>query len=96
MDSEGLKSVHSHPKLQFKPRGVLVLLTFWQFSPERKVTGSLGATESEVWIGNLNVNARKATKHKLHKIWLSLKFCKIQENEHIPEEKSKTGVSVTP
>ena len=34
-------------------RGVLVLLTFGQFSPERT-----------------------QTKHKLHKIWRSLKFCK--------------------
>ena len=29
---------------------------------------SLDARESEVWIGNLNVNVRKSTEHKLHKI----------------------------
>ena len=62
---------------------VLVSLKFWHFSPERTQTWSLGATESEVWIGNLNVKAWKTTKHKLHKSWRSLKFCKkIQENEH--------------
>ena len=32
----------------FLQGGVLVLLKFGQFSPERKETGSLGATESEV------------------------------------------------
>ena len=58
-------------------RGVLVFLKFGQFSPERKETGSLGTTESEVWIGNFNVKAWKTTEHKLHKIWRSLKFCKI-------------------
>ena len=30
------------------PGGVLVFLKFLNFSPERKETGSLGATESEV------------------------------------------------
>ena len=58
-------------------RNVLVLLKFGQCSPELKGTGSSWATESEVWIGNLNVKARKSTKHKLHKIWCSLTFCVI-------------------
>ena len=56
--------------------GVLVFMNFSHFSAELKETGSLGATESEVWIGNLNVKAWKTTEHKLHKIWCSLKFCK--------------------
>ena len=56
---------------------VLVFLNFWHFSPECTQTGSLGTTESEVWIGNLNVKARKTTEHKLNKIWRSLKFCII-------------------
>ena len=47
--------------------GVLVFLNFSHFSPELKETGSLGATESEVGIGNFNVKARKTTEHKLHK-----------------------------
>ena len=40
----------------------------WDFAPERKETGSLGATESEVWTGNFNVKPWKFTKHKLHNI----------------------------
>ena len=63
---------------------VFVFLKFWHFSPERKETGSLGATGSEVWIGNFNVKAWKTTKHKLHKIWRSLKFCKNSGNKHNP------------
>ena len=58
-------------------KDVLVLLNFPHLSSERAEIGSLGAGESEVWIGNLNVKARKTTEHKLHKIWRSLKFCKI-------------------
>ena len=33
-----------------------------------KETGSLGDTESEVWIDNFKVKVRKTTEHKLHKI----------------------------
>ena len=47
---------------------------------------SLGATESEVLIGNLNVKARKTTTHKLHKIWRSLKFCKISGKQAHPRK----------
>ena len=57
-------------------RAVLVFLKFWHFSCELEETESLGATESEVWIGNFNVKAWKTTAHKLHKIWGSLKFRK--------------------
>ena len=64
--------------------GVLVLLKFGQFLHEHKETGSSGATESGVWIGYFNVKAWKTTEHKLHKIWHSLKLCKISENEHTP------------
>ena len=60
----------------WKHRGVLVLLRFGQFSCELQKTGSSGATESEVWIGNFNVKAWKTTEHKLHKIWRSRKFYK--------------------
>ena len=66
--------------------GVLVFLNFWHFSPERTQTGSLGTTESEVWIGNLNIKARKSTKHKLHKIWRSLKFCKKSAKQAHPTD----------
>ena len=92
---------------------VIVSWSFDIFLPERTETWSLGATESESWIGNFNVKAWKptqecdcfpeyltffswtytnlefrrhrkwignfnwkTTKHKLHKIWRSLKFCK--------------------
>ena len=58
-------------------RGVLILLIFPHFLPECVKTGSLGTTENEVWIDNFKVKARKTTKYKLHKIWWSLKFCKI-------------------
>ena len=54
--------------------GVLLFLKFGHFSCELKETGSLGGTESEVWIGNFNVKAWKTTDHKLHKIWPSLKI----------------------
>ena len=47
---------------------------FLHFSPEREKTESLGTAESQVWVSNLNVKARKTTEHKLHKIWWSLKF----------------------
>ena len=50
----------------------------------RNAEMSSGTTESEVWIDNFNVKAWKTTKHILHKIWCSLKFCKIQQNEHTP------------
>ena len=53
------------------------ILVLVNFSPECAETGCLGATESEVWIGNFNVKAWKTTEHKLHKIWCSLKVCKI-------------------
>ena len=56
---------------------MLIFLNIWHFSPEHTQTWSLGATESEIWIGNFYVKARKTTKHKLHKIWRSLQFCKI-------------------
>ena len=38
-----------------------------------------GATESEVWIGNLNVKSWKSTEHKLNNIWRSLWFYKTSE-----------------
>ena len=60
--------------LNWNPEVSLFSWIFDIFSPERAQTWSLGATESEVWIGNLNVKAWKSTKHKLHKIWRSLKF----------------------
>ena len=56
------------------------------FSPERKETGSLGATESEVWIGNFSVKAWKTTEHKPHKIWRSLTFCKISGKQAHPSD----------
>ena len=40
-------------------------------------TWSSGATECRVWIGNYNVKVWKTTEHTLHKIWCSLKFCKM-------------------
>ena len=47
----------------------------------------LNVQKSEVWIGIFNVKAWKTTKHKLHKIWRSLKFFqKFQENEHTPAQ----------
>ena len=55
-------------------RGCTRFLNLWQFLAKLKETGSLGATESEVWIANFNVKAWKTTEHKLHKIWCSLKF----------------------
>ena len=55
---------------------MLVFPKFSHSSPEPKETWRLGTTESQVWIGNFNVKAWKTTKHKLHKIWRSLKFCK--------------------
>ena len=57
------------------PSGVLLLLKFSHFSPERAETGSLDTTESEVWIGSFYVKAWETTEHKLHKIWRLLKFC---------------------
>ena len=72
---EGENDKHQR-KFCFRFWGVLVFLKILHFSPERKETGGLGATESEVWIGNFNVKAWKTTEHKLHKIWHSLKFCK--------------------
>ena len=54
----------------------IVFPKFGHFSCERKETGSLGTTESEVWIRNFNVKAWKTTEHNLHKIWRSVKFCK--------------------
>ena len=48
--------------------GCACFLNIWHFSPEHTQTWSLGATESEVWIGNFNVKAGKTTWHKLHKI----------------------------
>ena len=65
---------------------VLVFLNFWHFSLKLKQTGSLGATESEVWIGNFNVKAWKTTAHKLYKIWPLLKFCKISGKRAHPRE----------
>ena len=53
-------------------------------SAELKETGSLDATESQAWISNLNVKAWKTTKHKLHKIWRSIKFCKISRKRTHP------------
>ena len=40
----------------------------------------------KVWIGNLNLKARKTTKHKLHKIWRSLYFCKNSGKQAPPED----------
>ena len=62
-------------QLPFPPWFVLVLLKFGQFSSELTKTGSSGATECGVWIGNCNVKVWKCTQHKLHKIWRSLEFC---------------------
>ena len=64
--------------------GVLVFLNFGHFSCELKETVISGATKSEIWIGNFNVKARKTTKHKLHKIWRSLKFYKISRKQAHP------------
>ena len=76
---------HVYILAKSKNRGVLVLLKFWYFSPESAETWSLGAAESEVWIGCFSVKAWKTTEHKLHKIWPSLKFCKNSlKNEHTP------------
>ena len=63
------------------PWGVRILLKFWQFSSELSKTGSSGASECGVWIGNCNVKVWKSTEHKLHKIWRSVKF---EQNEHTP------------
>ena len=65
---------------------MLVFLNFRHFSPERTQTWSLGATESKVWIGNLNVQAWKTTEHKLHKIWRSQKISKHSEKQTCPRE----------
>ena len=46
------------------------------FHVNSKKLESSGATECEVGIGNLNVQAWKTTEHKLQEIWRSLKFCK--------------------
>ena len=54
------------------------------FQVNSKKIGSLGATESEVWIGNFNVKVWKSTEHKLHKIWRSLKFGKISAKRAHP------------
>ena len=47
----------SEPGVGLFSLGVLVFLKFSHFSPERKETGSLDATVSQVWIGNFNVKA---------------------------------------
>ena len=47
--------------------GCARFLKFGHFLREFNETGGSGATESEVWIGNFNVKARKTTEHKLHK-----------------------------
>ena len=61
----------------FVPQVCARVLNFPRFfHPNVQKLGSLGAIESEIWIGNFNVKAQKTTKHKLHKIWRSLKFCK--------------------
>ena len=70
--------------VRYLARVVLVFLNFWHFSPERTQTWSLGATECEVWIGNFNVKAWITTKHKLHKIWCTLKFCKKSVERAFP------------
>ena len=57
---------------------VLVLLKFEVNSQKQKLTEFL------VWIGNCDVKVRKSTEEKLHKIWNSNFFAKIQENEHTP------------
>ena len=69
---------------RFESSGVPFFMNFSLFSPERKESGSSGATESEVWKGNFKGIAWKTTKHKLHKIWSSLKFCKHSGNKLIP------------
>ena len=72
MTDQSLQNGHQIPSLTtqgFCSAGaVLVFMNFSLFPPERKETGSLGATESEVWIGDFNVKAWKT----------------IQENEHTP------------
>ena len=57
--------------------GVLVSWNLDIFHVNSKETESWGATEIKVWIGNFNVKVWKTTEHKVHKIWHSLKFCKI-------------------
>ena len=60
-----------------------VLFDFiWIFHLNANKTLSFGAKECRVWTGNFNVKVWKTTQYKLHKIWRSLKFTKIQENEH--------------
>ena len=61
------------------------------FDVNSKETGRVGATESEVWIGNLNVKAWKTTEHKLHKIWRSLKFCTNSGKRAHPKFSSPSG-----
>ena len=79
-----VKNGQNSPK-RAHPRDVLVFLKFGHFSCELNETGSSGGAESEVSIGNLNVKARKTTKHILHKIWRSLKFCKISGKRATPQ-----------
>ena len=67
--------------------GVLVLFKFGHFSCELKESGSSDATESGVWTGNFNAKAWKTTRHKLHKIWRSLKFCTNSGKPAHPWEK---------
>ena len=71
-----ISAKRAHPWRISLARGVLVFLKFSHFSHECKQTGSLGATESEVWIGNFYAKASKTAEHKLHKMWPSLKFSK--------------------
>ena len=73
-------------------RGVLVFLKFSHFSPERKETGSLSATESEFWIGDFNVKAWKLPSTNSTKSGAHYNFAKIQENKHTPEYKSELSV----
>ena len=89
-------------KKEFPGLGCTHFLKFGHFSSERKETESSGATESEVWIGDFNVKARKTIEHKLHKIWRSLKFCKISGKRahprvgwgEVPIPKSGSGLWV--
>ena len=49
---------------EVRNRDVLIFLNFPHFSPERTQTWSLGATESEVWIGNFYVKVKKKKKYR--------------------------------
>ena len=74
-------------------RGVLVLLKVLHFLLKCAKTGSLGATESEVWIGNFNVKAWKTTEHKLHEICRSLKIWQNNGKQAHPRLNPTGGIN---